>query len=154
MHGLPPEIRFEIERASAGNFLFCPAAHLLVDQSPVPQLYEEAAQLLRLLLSAGLKLRDGTDEYHFTIASMARVLDAAIRHSISHSDCADHMLYRLHGHPAVVAPNRLRSKHHAMIGTFCANLPADLRRSVAKSQFWGALDAACAHIPGVERTQK
>lgn len=135
--------KFEIARTDAGNPLFCPLIHVFEDRSDRPLLFDEAAQLLRLLLSMGLKLDQGSN-YHRTIASMARVMGVALRQKVSHSDIAEYILYKIKGIPDPHDDARLRQKHHAMIGTFFGNLPADARQ--AALQWMPPQHSALRHI--------
>lgn len=122
---LGDKVRFEIARAKAGNTLFCPGMHAFADRSDRPVLYNEAAHLLRLLLSADLTLT-GCRDYHVTIRLMARVMGTAVKCGASHTDVGEYVLFLLAGVPGS-SDGRMRRKHEAMIGTFFANLSAEAR---------------------------
>lgn len=119
LHALPPHARYEIERAQAGNPLFCPVARAW--HSPkggLPTLYEDAAQLLKLLVASGL---ESVPDYHGAIISAANVLFVSAENEASGSDCAEYLLYCLQGLPKAGA-HKKESRFRAIIGTFYANL--------------------------------
>lgn len=117
--GPPPFFAYEIERARAGNALFCPWAG--AGQRRVtgrPTLYEDAAQLLKLLLGHGLQTGKG---YHRAIVLMADALFLAASLDASGADCGEYVLYRLQGMP-IPGALKTETKLRAMIGTFYTNL--------------------------------
>lgn len=117
--GPPPCFAYEIERARAGNALFCPwAAAGQPRAAGRPLLYEDAAQLLKLLLAHGLQTGRG---YHDAIVLTANALFMAASLDASGADCGEYVLYRLQGMPRSGA-QKTEAKLMAMIGTFYTNL--------------------------------
>lgn len=118
-HELRPHARYEIERARAGNGLFCPLVHAGRRATRgLPPLYEDAAHLLKVLVAHDLPT---PIDYHRSICAAAEVLTAALGIDATGSDCAEYALYCLQGLPSPCASKR-EAKLRAMIGTFYENL--------------------------------
>ncbi len=116
---LPPHARYEIERARAGNRLFCPVARGGYRVATgLPPLYEDAAHLLKILIAHELP---PPIDYHRSICAAADILFNAARLDASGADCAEFALYCLQGIPQEGALKR-EAKLKAMIGTFYTNL--------------------------------
>lgn len=118
---LTPEARYEMARANAGNALFCPLlSPSRSDYSRLPLFYDEAARLVRLLVQAGLCLRQ--DNFHFAISDAATALSMAMQNASTHTQCAEYMIYRLEGIPAPGGNTTRLDRLQAIAGTFYANL--------------------------------
>ena len=117
-YDLAPYARYEIERARAGNRLFCPDAHArhLIAAGP-PPLYEDAAQLLKVLVAHGLP---APVDHHRSICHAAEALAVAARLDASGADCAEFLLYSVQGKPPLGA-SKTEARLKAMIGTFYTN---------------------------------
>lgn len=120
-HDLSPEAEFEIACARAGNVLFCPLAGQPDRKfASLPELYEDSAHLMRLLVAGGLRSRHGA--HYDAIVEIANALSAAIEWNAGHAQCADCVLYRLEGVTDAQDDKRRLAKLKAIIGTFYANL--------------------------------
>lgn len=117
-YDLPPHALYEIECARAGNRLFCPLIHAAHRASSgLPPLYEEAAQLLKVLVAHGLP---APVDHHRSICHAAEALAVAAQLDASGADCAEFLLYSVQGRPPMGA-SKTEARLKAMIGTFYTN---------------------------------
>lgn len=117
----PTAAAYEAAQASAGNRMFAPSLRICPPADRMPALYEDGAMLLRLLLKSGLKLGPAP-MFHRVITRLAVELATAAELGVSHTDCAEFMLYRFYGFPRILERTPERNRHFAIIGTFYANL--------------------------------
>lgn len=114
-----PRPQYETARANAGNLLFSTLVDWKVQIPPgPPEFYEEAAQMVKLLVASGLQPRA---DMHRVITSAARGLFIAMRMEASASDCAEFILFHLQGQPRAEFEKR-DAKLRAILGTFYGNL--------------------------------
>lgn len=112
-------VQYEIDRARAGNSLFCPTARGGQNLGRgLPPLYEDAAHMLKHLVASGLK---PACSYHEAITSAAHALSLAASKNVRSSDCAEYVLYCLKG-MSTPAQQKQDAKLRAIIGTHYANL--------------------------------
>lgn len=93
----PPRVSvaYELDRARAGNKLFCPLFHIspgMLDSTVLP--FEHAARLLKLLISNGL---DYSRDHNASIVMIAQVLEASGTRYVTRAHVAEYLLYRLQG---------------------------------------------------------
>lgn len=114
-----PRQKYETARANAGNRLFSAVIDWMVQIPPgPPEFYEEAAQMVKLLVASGLQPRA---DMHRVITSAARGLFIAMRMEASASDCAEFILFHLQDEPQPGFEKR-DAKLRAILGTFYGNL--------------------------------
>lgn len=113
---LPPRVSvaYELDRARAGNRLFCPLSHPARTSGDPVLPYEHAARLLRLLTALGL----ASPDINASLTLIAGVLDTSARSYAGRVHVADYLLYRLRGIPHAASP--IDKTLHAVIATFYA----------------------------------
>lgn len=112
-------VQYEIDRAKSGNRLFCPLTQAGQKQTGgLPPFYEDAAHLLKHLVTSGLNPASG---YHHAITCAANALALSVSRNAGGNDCAEYVLYCLQGMP-IPAKRKQDAKLRAIIGTCYANL--------------------------------